>query len=247
MNSTDTQHNADKEIDLHVFIDESGSITKTNVLNNKYFLISMIITNDKNAAIKRFKKSNARLAKKDDSYAKQLKTNKEIKGSDIKETNKKEMYESFVKHERDKLEIGVIVLDNIKTKDKLCNSKARCFNYIIQEYINNTFRKHSKYNNIRNINFIIDERSVKKEAKSHLQEYLLQHLNTFCPICSGVINVCYVDSKKYELVQLADYVANTFYRSLFNSKESIDNKKILSTMLCNGDVLNFPIENKADE
>ena len=39
----------DKEkFDLSVFIDESGSITKTNISHNKYFIIAVLFTRKRN-------------------------------------------------------------------------------------------------------------------------------------------------------------------------------------------------------
>lgn len=243
MNISQEDERANDYVDINIFVDESGTITDTNINSNKFFLISLIITADKKKLISRFRTCNSKLANKYPKHAKELKENKEIKGSDIEEIRKKDFYESFIKNESGNFEIGIIALDNSYTSSALCSVKARCFNYLIQEYLNNFFRKHSKYNKcIRNINITIDERSVKKEAKNHLKEYLLQHLNTFYPLWTDNINVNYVDSKKHELVQFSDYVANTFYRSLLNKKEGIENVRVLSSILCNGRIYNFPLE-----
>ena len=45
-----------EEKTVYVYVDESGSITKTNVSNNRYFVISMIFTENPIAIRRLYKK-----------------------------------------------------------------------------------------------------------------------------------------------------------------------------------------------
>ena len=61
----------------------------------------------------------------------------EIKGSDISETTKKDVYKHILEHGSEKLELGLILLDNEYTTDKFIENHARSFNYMIQTYLEN--------------------------------------------------------------------------------------------------------------
>ena len=78
-----------QEKTLYVYVDESGSITKTNISNNRYFVIAMVYTDDPIAIRRLFKKKISQLMKKNDKYRDMIQLKKEIKGSDISETIKK--------------------------------------------------------------------------------------------------------------------------------------------------------------
>ena len=229
-----------EEKTVYVYVDESGSITKTNVSNNRYFVISMIFTDNPIAIRRLYKKKISQLMKKKDKYKKQILSNKEIKGSDISETVKMDIYEHILIHADDNLEIGIIVLDNNYTDDKFIVNHARSFNYMIQVYLTSYFRRHSKYmNGSGKIEFLIDEQNIATGAKYDLEEYLNQQLTLKNPICD-MFKVSYTDSKNEKLVQLADFVANSFYRNIEKkNQESKYTVRMLKSYLCNGDVFDF--------
>ena len=231
--------------DAYIFVDESGSITK-NIKGDKYFVICLIVTKDKDKLNRAFRKENIALAKRYPSLLKDLKENKEIKGSDITEKRKNILYKNMIEKHGDLFEIGIIILDNKHARTRLSSVKARCFNFLIQEYMGNYFRYHCKFfdreNSIcENINFTIDERNVRTNAKHKLDGYLTEHLKAFDPICTKTINVAYTDSKNVALVQFADYIANTFHRNMRRIKESNQNVKLLEGNLCDNRVFVFPL------
>lgn len=231
--------------DAYIYVDESGSITKDEN-GNRYFIICLIITNEKIKLERAFKKENISLAKHYPKLGAMLKSNKEIKGSDITENQKSKLYKKMVNKYGDLFEIGLVILDNKNSTTQFSLVKARCFNFLIQEYMSNYFRHHCKFFNrknsfCRNINFTIDERNVKTNAKHRLDGYLTEHLNAFDPVCTDSINVAYTDSKNVALVQFADYVANTFYRNMKRIKESNKNVKLLQQNLCDNRVFVFPL------
>lgn len=231
--------------DIYIFVDESGSIT-TQIEKDRYFVICLILTNNKVKLNRVFRYENIRLAKKYPNLGSMLKNNKEIKGSDITEPRKFELYKNMTEKYSDLFEIGIIILDNKYITTQFSLVKARCFNYLIQEYMGNFFSHYCKFFDrkntfCQNINFTIDERNVKTNAKHRLDGYLTEHLNAFDPICTDSINVAYTDSKNVALIQFADYVANTFLRNMKRIKESKKNVEILQKVLCDNRVFVFPL------
>lgn len=110
----------------------------------------------------------------------------------------------------------------------------------------NYFRHHCRFFDrktkfCKNINFTIDERNIKTNAKHRLDGYLTSHLKVFDPICTDSINVAYTDSKNVSLVQFADYVANTFLRNMKRIRESNENVAMLQSNLCDNRVFVFPV------
>ena len=59
------------------------------------------------------------------------------------------------------------------------------------------------------ISFVIDEQDVATGAKYDLDGYLNQQLTLKNPICDR-FEVHYTDSRNEKLVQLADFIANSF-------------------------------------
>lgn len=229
-----------QEKTLYVYVDESGSITKTNISNNRYFVIAMVYTDDPIAIRRLFKKKISQLMKKNDKYRDMIQLKKEIKGSDISETIKKEVYKHILEHGSEKIELGLIVLDNEYTTDKFIENHARSFNYMIQTYLDSCFRKHSKFmNGFGKIEFIIDEQNIATGAEYELCGYLNQQLTLKNPICD-LFNVSYMDSKNEKLVQLADFIANTFYRNIEKkNQESRETVGMWMHTLCSGDIFDF--------
>ena len=97
--------------DLSVFIDESGSITKTNISQNRYFIIAILFTRNSEKLKRYFRKELAKLIR-NPKYKKLLDEKEEIKGVDLSETKKKSFYERVINNCEDDFEIGIIVLDN---------------------------------------------------------------------------------------------------------------------------------------
>lgn len=225
---------------IYVYVDESGSITKTNISNNRYFVIAMLFTDNPLAIRRLFKKKISQLMKKNQKYEHEIKLNKEIKGSDISESVKMPVYQHVLEHAGDKMELGLIVLDNHYTSDKFIENHARTINYMIQVYLDSCFRIHSKFmTGEGNIEFVIDEQNIATGAKYELEGYLNQQLTVCKPICNQ-FKVNYTDSKNEKLVQLADFVANTFYRNIEKkNQESMETVRIWKHILCNKDIFDF--------
>jgi hypothetical protein len=89
------------------------------------------------------------------------------------------------------------------------------------------------------IDFIIDEQNIATGAEYELCGYLNQQLTFRNPICD-LFSVEYVDSKNEKLVQLADFLANSFYRNIEkHNQESKENIKMWKSVMCNQDIFDF--------
>jgi hypothetical protein len=226
---------------LSVFIDESGSITKTNVSHNKYFIIALLFTQNSQKINRYFKKGIAKLMKVKkykDSFVK----NGEIKGNEVPESKKKDIYDRIIRHCKNDFEIGIIVLENNYTTDKFIQNHARAFNFLIQKYMDNMFRNLSKYReNISNIHLIVDNQNIATDAKYTLDGYLNQHLTIVDPLCDH-FHVDYTDSKQSPMVQFIDFISNSFYRNIEKrDRESIVNIKLLMDYLCGQRFIDFSV------
>lgn len=228
-----------EKADINVYIDESGSITKKDIEHHKYFVIAILFTRNSQRIKRYFKKGIASLTQ-NTKYLECLKTKGEIKGSEVTETKKRDIYERIVRNCRNDFEIGIIVLDNNYTTDTFIKNHARTFNYVLQVFFDVLFRNASKYaNTIHNMHMVIDEQNIATDADYTLDGYLNQQLNVLNPICNH-FDVTYVDSKYHPLIQLIDFVSNTFYRNLEkHDKTSIQNVKLLQHCLCGNRIFDF--------
>lgn len=233
---------SDEKKILTAYIDESGSITKKDVKHNKYFIIAILFTRETKRVKRYFKKGIASLMQ-NKKYAKLMNRNGEIKGSEVSETKKYKIYDRIVRNCKYDFEIGIIVLDNNYTTEQFIENHARTFNYITQVFFDNSFRNCSRYKNtVSKMNLIIDEQNIATDAKYTLDGYLNQHLTIINPLCDE-FNVSYSDSRNHPLIQLIDFISNTFYRNIEKHDEtSIENIKLLQTILCSGRIFDFSTE-----
>lgn len=225
---------------LTAFVDESGSIKKGPLKRKDYFVIAMIFTDNERFLNKVFKKKRLQILSEEE--RKILGITKEIKGSDISESRKKEIYSALIEKCGENLEVGIIVLDLKQADDRLKQIPSRAFNFLIARYLSKSYRPHSKFNTAHDISFFVDERNVATGAKFTLEEYLNTEYNIEDPICEGDISVHYLDSKNRYLIQLADFIANTFYRAYRKKNpDARENIELLKDVLCNGKVFYFPL------
>lgn len=244
LSSTDEVETEEPEKEsLIVFVDESGSITKTDVSNNRYFIIALLFTRDSDRLKRYYRKGISALIKKSPKYKKILDENGEIKGSELPEAKKKAIYERIIRNCKDDFEIGIIVLDNNYTTEEFIKNHARTFNYIVQMYFDRFFRYQSKYKDtITKMHLLIDEQNIATDAKYTLDGYLNQHLIIINPICD-CFEVRYSDSKNHLLIQLVDFISNTFYRNIEkHDKVSKETVKMLLDNMCGNRIFDFSTE-----
>lgn len=230
--------------DITVFVDESGTIAKGIKNKDDYFIITLVfVDNEKIDFIKKmFKKYRLQVVKKKPDLMKELKDTKEIKGSRLSESEKKIIYDKLLGKCGECFELGLIVLDNKRSLPKFRMNSSRVFNYLIKFYLDRYFKKYSRYKNVNSLKFIIDERNVVTESKYTLQEYLNTELNLVTNFAEHDIEAHYYDSKNYLLLQLADFISNTFYRKIQKNIEDNGNTEKLLKETCKGKIFKFPIE-----
>lgn len=229
--------------DITVFVDESGTIGKCTIKENDFFIITLLFVKDEdiNHIKKVFKKERLKIVNKKDTLKEQLRNNKEVKGSELSEVEKRQIYEKLIEKCGDKFEIAVIVMNNRKATVKFRSNSSRAFNYLIKTFLEKHFKKRSKFKELSQIHFVIDERNVATESKYTLQEYLNTELNLVESFAEKDIVVHYYDSKNYLLLQLADFISNTFYRyRQKNIAESKDNVKMLLNQTSTNKIFKFP-------
>lgn len=228
-------------IKLHIYIDESGSMTNdTSHIKRRFFVIALILVENP----EKLKKVYKRFVNK---YFKQLKTIDkkhrvfdgdrfvELKGSAFSPEMKRNFVDYFCRNNHFK--ILFIQLDNAKASKNLYKNKARAFNYVLKlslEYL------HGKGNlPERTWTLNIDERNIKTEAKDQLQDFLYTELSTGKNIVDEIYVHYYISSNN-KIIQVADVFANIYY-SNFLSKGSYTNE--LNYMRKNGyliDIFKFP-------
>lgn len=240
LQTEDTEAEKSKKESLTVYVDESGSITKTAISKNRYFIVALLFTRDSERLKRYYRKGISTLIKKSPRYKKILNENGEIKGSELPEAKKKLIYERIIRNCKDDFEIGIIVLDNNYTTKEFIENHARTFNYIVQMYFDSFFRQHSKYKDtISKMHLFIDEQNIATDAKYTLDGYLNQHLTVMNPICD-CFEVRYSDSKNHLLIQLVDFISNTFYRNIEKHDEiSKETVKILLDEVCGNRIFDF--------
>ena len=182
-----------------------------------------------------------KVVKKDKKLLEELTTTKEVKGSHLTEKDKSSIYSDLVRLCND-FEIGIIVMDNMKSSEIFRSKKARCFNYLLKLYFQN-FSAHSKlYDKDNQIDLTIDEQNVATKSTHTLCEYINTTLVWELGMYNQEFKVTYQDSKNYKLVQLADFIANTTLRYLTNkTPEAEANMEILLSRVVENKFFKFPL------
>ncbi len=234
-------------MDLYIYIDESGVIPKPHVKvgKNDCFVLSIIITTQKDKLKRKFRTGMTNFIKRHTEFKKEFCDNKEIKGSHIKEKYKPIIFEKICKHCSNYTEIGIIQLHNSLADDKFREVPARAFNYLLWKFLIRYYFKHSKIvtDPVDTIHFIIDERNIAPKATHDLAGYLeMKNFELPTPLFKNV-SVKYVDSSQFNLVQLADMVANSYFRWLrFGQTGSMPASiQILNSILVNGEIFQYPL------
>lgn len=228
---------------ITLFIDESGTVPKGIFKGKGFFIITVLAVKDDDIEHVRkvFKSERLKVVRRVKNLHDKLRSEHEIKGSELTETQKEKIYKKVFEKCGDKIELSVIILDNSQATVKFRSNSSRVFNYLIKFYLDKYFRKKSKFKNSERLKFVIDERNVATGSKSTLQEYLNTELNLVEEFSSEDIEVRYYDSKKFLLLQFTDFISNTFYRKFQkNNKESEMNVDLLLKYTCGGKVFGFP-------
>lgn len=227
---------------ITVFVDESGIVSKGKRDKQDYFIITLLfVKNERIDYVKKlFKKYRLQVANKREDLKSDLKEKREIKGSVLSEKEKYHIYSKIIDKCNDDFELAVIVLDNKKATARFKSNSSRVFNYLIKQYLECYFKKFSKYKDLNSIYFVIDERNVATKSTYTLEEYLNTELNLMHDFSEEEIKAEYSASQKYLLLQMADFISNTFYRK-YQKNINSNNIELLLTKTCKGKVFKFPL------
>lgn len=230
---------------VNVFVDESGIIAKHKSRKTNYFVITLLFVEESNVNLvkKYFKKYRLQVAKRKKELFEELVQNKEIKGSSMSEADKHYIYEKLYSKCGDKFELGIILLNNKKATAKFRSNSSRAFNYLIKIYLQKVFTQSKLFVDLDKLSFFIDERNVATESKFTLQEYLNTELNLTEHFCNEEIVVHYYDSKKFILLQMADFVSNSCYRKWQKKYDDNGNVSMLMKKTILGKPFTFPGRN----
>ncbi|WP_056955554.1 DUF3800 domain-containing protein [Limosilactobacillus ingluviei] len=217
-----------------LFIDESGSITRNKSRNCRYFVIA-IVESDNPSHVKRiFKKAKVKFLKTHASknYA-ILDYRKEIKGSEMPSKMKKYIFNELKK--KTDVKFHYIVIDNHHLKDDFFDNVELCFNFVLCNYLKNLLQ----LNNQKDLSIQLDERNCSVKSLNSLDGYLKIELMLKNNIINEFNGCKYVDSTKSDLVQVADMVANTVYRSCKHDSKDGANALIMNQYFNDGNMY-FP-------
>lgn len=232
-------------MDLYIYVDESGTIPKpgTPVNNTDCFVLALVITSKPSKISRKFRKGIVEICNRFSKYETELKNNNEIKGSHLLEREKAIIFEHFYDKCFETSEIGIVQLHNAKAEDKFRRQPALSFNFLVWKFINYYFaRQKICYEDVDTVHLVIDERNIASEARHDLQGYIeMENFKKDIPLFKGV-TVNYVDSTNESLVQLADMIANSYWRWLRFKKSGSTPKSIemINPMLVDNRIFEFP-------
>lgn len=174
-------------------IDESGNLGK----DGRFFVISAVEYLDRKR-IQNFIRKN----KKDNSLT-------EIKGSTLSVPERQKII-NHLNYRADYF-ISYIILD----KKNLDNKKLFQDNNILFNYLCSFLFKGHLKNSSDDFMLCFDNRTVKVKSGNSLKDYL--RILAYTKLnCSSNLDLCYLDSKSDNCIQMTDVIANTIYQSYTN-------------------------------
>ena len=200
---------------MEIYIDESGSVHPTNKRLNRYFIIGIILPNDKKKLLRTYKlfvRKNYNELSKIDKENKMFDENgkfKELKGSCFNKDMKLKFMDFFF--QKQEFKVGYIILDNSKLQERFISNKTRKFIYLLKLFL--TYAIQKKYISNQKLFLNIEEKNVKTESKYSLEDYLYQELCLNLNIIQNA-NAKYYDSAQNKLIQVADVFSNIMYSNL---------------------------------
>ena len=206
---------------MKLFIDESGSITTSRTLPNRYFVIGFLETEYPYNMIRQFK-----AAKKDyitrtpDS---RLDIKAEIKGSEMPFGMKKLIFERIT--EKTDAVFHYIIIDNFNLYESIATHSALSFNYFV--YWTVAQIKNNKRKSNEKLYLDIDDRNTALRSLNSLEDYLKIKFIIEKSVFEDV-RVKYHESDKKDLIQVVDLFCNTVYRLARFSDKDRKNRQLLS-------------------
>lgn len=206
-----------------IFIDESGSITRNKNINKRYFIISLIETENPSNVKKFFRR-----AKKDyilgHKSVSGLDYTHEIKGSEMPIKMKKSIYNMLM--ENTDIKFHYIIIDNWHLIDKFHEDVELCFNYTLYIYLKQLLKKCKH----TDLTLRLDERNCSVGSTNSLNSYLKLNIYIVESLVERYNDCRYCKSEENDLVQVSDLLANTVFRACKSASKKIlndGNQKLL--------------------
>ena len=229
---------------VDIFIDESGTVCHTPDDKCFYIISFLFVKRDISKVKTVFKKEKLKLAAKYPKLGRLLTENSEIKGKDVSENKKSDVYKSLCEKCPGLFEIGIIVIDLKNCSTRFIENTARMFNYLVKLFLIQKFCTSSSLyeGSAASLHLVIDERNVATESRRTLEDYLNTELCVGTNLFAGDITVEYSDSKNFHLLQLSDFLTNTVFRHYVKHiAESKSNIEMLKDFVCGGKFFVFPV------
>lgn len=221
-----------------IFIDESGSITRSKLKKKRYFIISLIETNDPYGVRRIFRRAKKDYILKHQSVSK-LDYTQEIKGSEMPLKMKKAIYEALIEYTDIKLHY--IVVDNWHLIDKFHDDVELCFNYVLYVYLRKLLKKHRH----DELSLRLDERNCSVGSTNSLNNYLKLNIYILENLVEKYDNCRYCVSEENDLIQVSDLLANTVFRACKAASNGLlndGNQKLLTEINTDSNMY-FPYRN----
>lgn len=200
-----------------IYIDESGSITTSKDKKKRYFVISVVETEDPKKVSRVFRRAKKTYIKNHPSLS-GLDYRYEIKGSEMPLKMKSFIYKELIN--KTDLKLHYVVIDNWHLKKQLHDDVEICFNFVLCNYFEQLCKKDR--HNILDIR--LDERNCAVGSTNTLGSYLKTELYVKKELVEKFKECDYLVSENEDLIQIADLLANTVYRACKSySKNPLDN------------------------
>ena len=222
-------------------MDESGTITK-RYQGGRYFVMAYVLTTNGQALHQCFTQARLEVLKDDVHSVSNLEQQRELKGTRVDEVIKAKIYEELVTFHQNKpsFEMALAVIDNKHLKRIFRKNKARSFNYFTAWAIKLLAETSGFTIDALGTVLLIDDRNVAPESQSSLEDFLNIQLQLNDQLFKHDIHASYSNSKQEQLIQLADWVANTALRALnANSVEAQENLHLLMPLLTGERIFKF--------
>ncbi|OAQ03157.1 DUF3800 domain-containing protein [Ligilactobacillus aviarius] len=216
------------------YIDESGSITTNTYYKRRYFIISLIETNEPYHVKRIFKDSKKKLPIKFNHLFSTGDIKKEIKGSQMSVKVKRYIFNNL-KNKTD-VKFHYIVIDNHHLNDNFHNNVELCFNFVLTTYLKQLCQKRR----MQNVKLYLDERNCSVHSLNSLQDYLRIELTLANDYADKVSDCTYCNSENEEIIQIADMLANLVYRACCNRNRKSDGNAHLLKELSPEQNMYFP-------
>lgn len=208
-----------------LIIDESGTITKSKDPQHRYFVISILDTDNPKKVIRTFRKLKKNYIIHNKKECKNLDISEEIKGSQMSASMKSYIFSELSK--RTDAKFNYIVIDNWHLQDQLKNDPERCFNYVLKLFLEKITNYQDKI-----VSVFVDERNCTVKSVNSLSMYLRIALCLEKKVFQEIDKCIYCNSESQEIIQVSDIFANAVVRACRADAKKYNNEGNINALSC---------------